>query len=328
MTRVAASVAPHQSEIRCASTTAAQISFGAFSRALIRELTCAVAHETKCLDLAPVLVSSQRELTRNIADMVTVHGVLLPPVCHAIVNHMPRVLSLVIVLLLVLTATPAAATTVLAIRQGVRILIAADSLRIGTTDQGSRIPHLACKVRNYGDIAFAAVAHYQLPVFPPALADNLLPRYDSEPIRYRIARFREEAQSAFTRLHNLIHNTRERSDDMLFTYVLGFFEAGRPVLLKQSFTSTGGVLNLEDVEEIGDNRLFPAGQRDFLKQEDLVVRIFRKEEDTAQVFDEIIRLQARLTPDMVGGPPDIIELTAKGAEWLQSKRGCRRATSE
>ena len=255
---------------------------------------------------------------------MTVYGVLLPPVCHAIANHMQRVLSSVIVLLLVLTATPAAATTVLAIRQGARILIAADSLRIGTTDQGSRIPHLACKVRSYGDIVFAAVAHYQLPVFPPALADNLLPRYDSEPIRYRIARFKEEAQSAFTRLHN----TRERSDDMSFTYVLGFFEAGRPVLLKQSFTNTGGLLNLKDVEEIEDNRLFSAGHRDFLKQEDLVLRIFRKEEDTALVFDEIIRLQARLTPDMVGGPPDIIELTANGAEWLQSKQGCGRATSE
>ena len=115
---------------------------------------------------------------------------------------------------------------------------------------------------------------------------------------------------------------------MVFTYVLGFFEAGRPVLLKQSFTSTGGRLNFEDVEEIGDDRLFSAGQRDFLKQEDLVVRMFRKEEDTALVFDEIIRFQARLTPDIVGGPPDIIELTANGAEWLQSKQGCGRATSE
>ena len=240
---------------------------------------------------------------------------------------MLRVLSSVIVLLLVLTVTtvtPAAATTVLAIRQGARILIAADSLRIGTTDEGSRIPHLACKVRDYGDIIFAAVAHYQLPVFPPALADNLLPLYDSEPIRYRIARFTEETQSAFTRLHN----TRERSDDMIFTYVLGFFEAGRPVLLKQSFTSTGGLLNFENLEEIGDNRLFPAGQRDFLKQEDLVVRIFRTEEDTALVFDEIIRLQAQLTPDTVVGPADIIQLTANGADWLRRKRGCGRAISE
>ena len=72
-------------------------------------------------------------------------------------------------------------------------------------------------------------------------------------------------------------------------------------MLKQSFTSTGGLLNFEDVEEIGDNRLFPAGQRDFLKQEDLVVRIFRTEEDTALVFDEIIRLQARLPPTPLVG---------------------------
>ena len=237
---------------------------------------------------------------------------------YAIVSRMLRVLGSGIVLFLVLTATPAAATTLLAIRQGARILIAADSLRIGITEQGSRSPHFACKVRNYGDITFAAVAHYRLPVFPPALADNLLPRYDSEPIRFRIARFTREARAAFIRLHN----TREQSDETVFTYVLGFFEAGRPVLLKQSFISTGGVLILNDVEEIGDNRLVPAGQLDFLRQEDLVVRVFRTEEETAAVFDEIIRFQARLTPNTVGGPADIIQLTANGAEWLQRKRGC------
>ena len=237
---------------------------------------------------------------------------------------MPHVLRSIIVLFLILTAAPAAATTVLAIRQGARILIAADSLRIGTTDRGSRVPHLACKVRNYGNIIYTAVGRYQPPaISPDALAVNLLPRYESEPIRDKIARFAEEAKTAFES-----YNSGVLSDHVIFTYVIGFFEAGGAVLLTQRFLSVGGRLEVERQNEVEDNTLFRAGQTEFLNHKQFVGRKFQSEEYPA-MLDEIIRLQARLTPDIVGEPADIIQLTANGVEWLPpSKPGCRRTMSE
>ena len=229
----------------------------------------------------------------------------------------------VVVLLLILIAAPATATTILAIRQGARILLAADSLRIGTTDQGDRVPLRVCKIKNYGSIIYTAAGRYQPPaIVPDALAAHLLPRYQSEPIRDRVARFAEAAKTSFES-----YNPRVLSDQVIFTYVIGFFEAGEPVLLTQRFLSVGGRLEVQLPREIENNTLLPAGESRSLNHEQLVGRTFQSEEYPA-MLDEIIRLQARLTPDVVGEPADIIQLTAKGAEWLQIKQECRRTISE
>ena len=241
----------------------------------------------------------------------------------AIVHYVPHVLRSVIALLLILLAAPATAPSILAIRQGARILLAADSLRIGTTDGSDRVPLRVCKIKNYGSIVYTAAGRYQPPaIAPDAIAANLLPRYLSEPIRDRVARFVEAAKTSFES-----YNPRVPSDQIIFTYVIGFFEAGEPVLLTQRFLSVGGRLDVQVQREIEDNALLPAGQSGFLNHEQLVGRTFQAEEYPA-MLDEIIRLQARLTPDIVGEPVDIIQLTTKGAEWLQVKQGCRRTIAE
>ena len=64
-------------------------------------------------------------------------------------------------LLLVGAAVPATATTVLALRHGDEIIIAADSLRglmrLGT---GERLQTESCKIRNFGDLVFAHAGRF------------------------------------------------------------------------------------------------------------------------------------------------------------------------
>ena len=222
-----------------------------------------------------------------------------------------------------LAVAPVEATTVLAIRQGEHILIAADSLRIGTTVQGDDVPHPACKVKSYGDIVYAAAGRYQPPaISPDALAAHLLPRYESEPIRSRIARFELNALLAFG-----LYDARGVMPNrhVIFEYLIGFFESGYPVLVTQRFWIDGGRLILETQREIGNNVLLLLGEASAIEQ--LAGRVFQSEEYSA-MFKEIIRRQALHTPRIVGEPADIIRLTADGAEWLKLKGSCLERETE
>ena len=232
---------------------------------------------------------------------------------------------LVLIASLLYTA-PAAATTVLAVRQRGEIVIAADSLRGLERPTEERIVTQACKIRNFGDLVFGAAGKYLHPVLTPdLLADYLLG--SQEPIRLRAARFADEIEA---RLLRVPHNDGEILA-LNITYVLGFFEESQPVLLSQTAKRVNGEVVVNPVEEIPEGVIVMPGKSSVFDQDPSAIVAFKDQPDLSTLrlpgilgmFDLFIRRQAWFTPNIVGGPVDIFRLTADGGEWIQKKHECR-----
>ena len=216
------------------------------------------------------------------------------------------------------------ATLIVTYRSADEIIIAADSLRTITTAEPMRV--LACKIRNYGDVVFAASGSSSLPggVFSlDAITEALHERNDPRPVPLwnRIARFDQGTIAAFNR----VHNGRSETSPISFTYILGFMLEGRPVVYSRTLKSSDGAA------EIGGPEDLPAGEILFSGQPDIVDHLSSVglPDDLGPVvslpslFARVIDHQAQRIPTRVGGPVDIIRLTASGAEWLRRKPQCR-----
>ena len=237
-----------------------------------------------------------------------------------------RPLTLILTaLLLVGGAVPAAATTVLALRHGDAIIIAADSLRglmrLGT---GERLQAESCKIRNFGDLVFAHAgrfldASWNVDLLTDSLQDS------REAPRQRAARFAAEVEARLRR----VPRGKRKEHNLNIKYVLGFFEDGQPVLLDHTVRTIDGRIVVDPVNENPDGAVVMPGEASFLNQDPEDVAAFRKElgvspvqllSDPVAMLDFSIKYQAHLTPDRVGGPVDMIRMTAAGADWVPGYR--------
>ena len=229
-----------------------------------------------------------------------------------------RFVAMVLVALVGWTAKPGA-TLIVAYRSSDAIIVAADSLRTIHTDPPIRV-HV-CKIRNFGDAVFAASgdSFSKGALSLDAITEEL--HQSKDPVLWnRIRMFDRRTEVDF----NTVHGERSETDDPLsFTYILSFMLEGRLVAYKRTFTSSGG-----DVE-MGMREILPEGEVLFSGQPDVLDDLSNvsipdgvDDADPATLFTAIINHQAQRMPTKVGGPVDIIRLTADGPEWLQRKDQC------
>ena len=227
--------------------------------------------------------------------------------------------------LLVGGAVPAAATTVLALRHGDEIIIAADSLRgLMRLETGERLQAESCKIRNFGDLVFAHAGRFLDKSWNVDLLANSL-RDSGEAPRQRAARFAAEVEARLRR----VPRSERKEHNLNIKYVIGFFEDGQPVLLDQTVRSDDGTIVVDPVDENPDGIVVMLGATSYLDQHPEDVAAFRKElgvspalllSDPVAMLDLSIKYQAHLTPDRVGGPVDMIRMTADGADWVPGYR--------
>ena len=232
--------------------------------------------------------------------------------------------SVLLALVLALgTTDELAATLIVAYRSADEVIIAADSLRTIRSVPAGQI--LACKIRNFGDVVFAATGDTTLPgdgfaltTIPAPLDPRNHPATTS--LFDRIATFDSATVAAYTRLHQERTSARAVS----FTYILGFTAAGgRPTALSRTFKSSSGVL------EIGDRSELPPGELLFAGQPEVLDALAAGGlPDAAGAMDSVPSLLARVIAyqasrsPTVGGPVDMIRITVNGAEWLRRKPHC------
>ena len=220
------------------------------------------------------------------------------------------------------TTDELAATLIIAYRSAGEVVIAADSLRTIRSVPSGQI--LACKIRNFGDVVFAATGDTTLPEDGFALATipaPLDPRNHpaTTSLSDRIGMFDSATVAAYTRLHQERTSARAVS----FTYILGYAAEGRPTALSRTFTSVNGVLEIGDRSELPQGELLFAGQPEVLDA--LAAGGFP---DAAGPIDSVPSLLARVIAyqasrsPTVSGPVDIIRVTVNGAEWLRRKPHC------
>ena len=227
---------------------------------------------------------------------------------HAGKSAMPlRFMALVLVVFIGWTAE-LGATLVVAYRSSDGIVVAADSLRTRVNLRtGQREQVTACKVREFGDIVFAAagVSHAAGLFSLDAITVDL--RQEDVPLWDRVRMFDHRTEVAF----NEAHNGRPETGPAFFTYILGFMLEGRPFAYTRKFRSSGG-----DVE-IGAREDLPEGEVIFMGLPDIADHLSSvrpSRQDIVAVLVATIDRQAERMPTKVGGPVDVIVLTANGTE--------------
>ena len=236
-----------------------------------------------------------------------------------------RSLTLILTALLLLSrALPASATTVLALRHGDEIIIAADSRRglthLGT---GERFQVETCKIQNFGDLVFAHAGRFLDASWNVHLLANSL-RDSGDPPRERAGRFALAVEAHLRR----VPRAKRKEHNLNIKYVIGFFEDRQPVLFDQRVTTIDGTIVVDPVNENPDETIVMLGETSFLDQSPEDVAAFRQElgvspallSDPVAMLDLSIKYQAHLTPDRVGGPVDMIRMTAAGADWVAGYR--------
>ena len=233
---------------------------------------------------------------------------------------MPARLAAIVLATLASWTPELSATLILAYRDGGEVTIAADSLRTVWATPPLRVE--ACKILNFGDVVFAAAGDTTLPgdVFSiDSITASLHERkgVEAETLEQRIARFDRDAIAAFQKLHSQTRTTRPLS----FTYVLGLVREGRPVVYSRVLKSANGLAEIGEREMLADGVVLVAGQPEVLDHLSGLRSPDRP--GVAALLEAVIHHQAQRTPNKVGGPVDIIRLTAKGIGWEQRKLGCR-----
>ncbi|MDD9981580.1 MAG: hypothetical protein OXU81_09520 [Gammaproteobacteria bacterium] len=233
---------------------------------------------------------------------------------------MPARLAAIVLATLVSWTPELGATLILAYRDGGEAVIAADSLRTVWTTPPVRVE--ACKILNFGDVVFAAAGDTTRPGDGFAIDSITASLHErkgvgAEPLEGRIARFDREAIASFEKLHSQKRATRP----ITFTYILGFVREGQSVVYSRVLKSADGLAEIGEREMLSDGVVLVAGQPEVLNHLSGLRGPDRP--GVAALLEAVIHHQAQRTPNKVGGPVDIIRLTAKGVGWEQRKLGCQ-----
>ena len=234
----------------------------------------------------------------------------------------PARLAAIVVVILASWTPELNATLILAYRDGGEAIIAADSMRTVATTPPVRIA--ACKILNFGDVVFTGAGDTTLPgdgfsIESITASLHERERVGAKTLRERIAKFDQEAITAFERLHEQRRTTRP----VTFTYIVGFVREGQPVIYSRRLASANGVAEIGEWEILPDGEVLVAGQPEVLDH--LSGARSPDRPGPVALLEAVIEHQARRTPNKVGGPVDIIRLTTKGVEWQQRKLGCRES---
>ena len=220
----------------------------------------------------------------------------------------------------------ASATLIMVYRSSDAIIIAADSLRTIRTDPPT--PVHACKIRNFGDVVFAAsgTSYSRGPLSLDAITAELhRSMYRVYWDRIKLFDFRVETD--FNEVHSrrveTAHREQLEPEIQTFEYILGFVLDGQLVALTRRLTSSRAGVDLGTREVLSVGTVMPLGQPDILNHlSDVDLPAGADHTDPATLLTATINHQAQRMPTKVGGPVDIIRLTADGAEWLQRKDHC------
>ena len=176
---------------------------------------------------------------------------------------MPSRLAAIVLVVLTSWTPELSATLILAYRGGGEVVIAADSMRIVMTRPPVRIA--ACKILNFGDVVFTGAGDTTLPgdgFSIESITASLHERegVGAETLRERIAKFDQEAITAFERLHEQRRTTRP----VTFTYIVGFVREGQAVVHSRRLKSADGVAEIGEWEMLADGVVLVAGQPEVL----------------------------------------------------------------
>ena len=236
-----------------------------------------------------------------------------------------RFVAMVFVALMGWTAE-ADATLILVYRSSDAIIIAADSLRTIRTDPPRQV-HV-CKIRNFGDVVFAAsgTSYSRGPLSLDAITAEL--HRATYPVFWdRIKMFDYVVDTDFKKVHSrrvtTAHREKLEPEILTFEYILGFILDGRLVALTRRLTSSRAGVDFGTREVLSVGTVLPLGQPDILDHlSDVDLPDGADNTDPATLFTATINHQAQRMPTKVGGHVDIIRLAADGAEWLQRKDQC------
>ena len=236
-----------------------------------------------------------------------------------------RFVAMVFVALMGWTAE-ADATLILVYRSSDAIIIAADSLRTIRTDPPRQV-HV-CKIRNFGDVVFAAsgTSYLRGPLSLDAITAEL--HRATYPVFWdRIKMFDYVVDTDFKKVHSrrvtTAHREKLEPEILTFEYILGFILDGRLVALTRRLTSSRAGVDFGTREVLSVGAVLPLGQPDILDHlSDVDLPDGADNTDLATLFTATINHQAQRMPTKVGGHVDIIRLAADGAEWLQRKDQC------
>jgi hypothetical protein len=229
-----------------------------------------------------------------------------------------------------------AGTSIVAIRTPTELFLGADSQAVWGEDEP---PVSVCKVVQISDSFFAAAR---------LVADNrgdfdvartaAAVRRPTEPLLDSVSRFETAIEpqlidvASYIREHNRISFNKEVVNKPALEVAFFAWESSTPVLYLRYFNVTltsGGSLAISMVRKncpgdcptgivfvaLGHHEAIDAQLRE-------VPHYWRR--GLATSILELIELQAKTTPNFVGGPIDIIRLSASGAEWIQRKRQCHQ----
>ena len=201
------------------------------------------------------------------------------------------------------------------------IVMAVDS-RIGRTYLNLKTGELekeeilTCKMRHKSGMVVALTGRH-----PPDLIDPFIEHmtqdsgevYDTGLVRERLKGFAQESERAIMELNP----DWEAGDLSPVTYVVGFFDNGKPVVMDYDY-------NANEPHEFFSGQIGVFGKNavlDLDRREYAVVDT-NNQLDLHRTFERMVVVQAQLTPDSVREPVSVLSLTASGARWVKHGK-CR-----
>jgi len=234
-------------------------------------------------------------------------------------------------LLIAIFAVSSCATTVVLVRTREHIVIAADSLWLGTTDWHRYFPYIGCKITQVGDVYFAVSTVDTDAMQVQALARRAISHSASIIDAARNFRGTVDEIAKRTAAHEVQSNIAMCRRKICTEVVFFGIEQGVPVI---------DGLKLEQVGETRESlKLVPheyrcpgdCDQRQrtvwIIGRRDRILRNGKLDPDfVARPLDEeaarhLVELEAAAHPQYVGGPIDVLLLNSMGPHWMLVEGG-------
>ena len=234
-------------------------------------------------------------------------------------------------LLVAICAASSCATTVVLVRTPEHIVIAADSLWLGTADWHRYFPYIGCKITRVGNVYFAVSTVDSDAMQVQALARRAISHSASVIGAARKFRGSLDEIAKRTAAHEVQSNIAMCRRKICTEVAFFGIEQGVPVIAELKLEQIGGTresLKLVPHEYVCpgncDRRrttVWILGRRDRLMRKqkvdtNLVARYL--DEATARRW---VELEAAADPQYVGGPIDVLMLDSLGAHWRPVEGG-------
>jgi len=230
-----------------------------------------------------------------------------------------------------ISVVPSCATTVVLVRTPEHIVVAADSLWLGTTDWHRYFPYIGCKINRVGNVYFTVSTVDTDAMQVQALARRAINHSASVIGAAKNFRGMVDEIAKRTAAHEL-QSQIERCRRMICTEVAFFgVEHGAPVFAAVKLEQIGGAR--ESLKLVPHEYLCPGkcdqrrktvwiiGRRDHLiRKRKVDPHFFTRYLDEATAR-RLVEVEAAADPQYVGGPIDVLMLNSTGAHWMPVKGG-------